>query len=111
MKIYRLNSIVLVSAWVLAAFGTSHAEPSPDLMNSIGRLRQEAQRNSKAEIATVKAASACITYWSWSGTRTITAGQNSVAVPDHSHRTVAEGTSSDFKAAPLQQGTSNPARK
>lgn len=111
MKLYRLNSIVLVTAWVLAALSTSRAEPSPDLMNSIHRLRLEVQRTSKAEIATSRAATAGISCWSWSGTRTITARQNSVAVLDHSHRAVAEGTSSDFKAAPPQQRPSKPEGK
>jgi hypothetical protein len=111
MKTYRLNSIVLGTALVLTAAGISRAEPSPDLMNSIHRLRLEAQRNAKADVATSKPASAGVTYWSWSRTRSITAGQSSVAVPDLSHQVVAEGTPGDFKVAPLQQLNSTPETK
>lgn len=105
MKTYRLNNIVLGVALLLAGVGTSRAEPSPDLMNSIHRLRVEAQKNARVAF---KPASASVAYWSWTHTRQITAGQSTVAVPDFSHRVLAEGTASDFKTAPLQQPSSKP---
>jgi hypothetical protein len=108
MKTYRLNSIALGVALLLAGVGTSRAEPSPDLMNSIHRLRVEAQKNARADAAAFKPGSASVAYWSWTHTRQITAGQSTVAVPDLSHRVLAEGTASDFKTAPLQQPSSKP---
>ena len=111
MKTIPIKTIVLGVAFVLTAVGTSRAEPSPDLMNSIHRLRLEAQNRAKADVARSKPASAGVTYWSWSRTRNIMAGQSSVAVPDLSHRVVAEGTPSDFKVAPRLQLNSTPERK
>ena len=111
MKTNHITSIVLGTALVLATAGISRAEPSPDLMNSILGLRREAQKNAKAGVATSKPASAGVTYWSWSRTRNIMAGQGNVAVPDTSHRVAAEGTPGDFKIAPLLQPHSTPQTK
>lgn len=111
MKSHRLNRIVVGTALVLTAAGISHAGPRPDLMNSIHRLRLEAQMRAKADIATSQPASAGATCWSWSRTRNITAGQGSVAVPDLSHRVVAEGTPREFKLAPFRRPDSRPENK
>jgi len=108
MKTYRLKSIVLGTALVLTAVGTSRAEPSPDLMNSIHWLRMEAQKRAKADAVTSKPASAEVTPWSWSRTRIITAGESSVSVPDPSQRVVTEASPRDFKVAPLRQRDSKP---
>jgi len=108
MKTYRLKSVVLGTALALTATGISRAGPSPDLMNSIHWLRMEAQKRAIADAATPKQAFPCTTYWSWSRTRSITAGQSTVSFPDLSQRVVTEAKPGDFKLAPLQQRDSKP---
>ena len=111
MKTIRINTTVLGTALILTAGAISQAGPSPDLMNSIHGLRLEAERHAKACAATSRSAAAGVTYWSWSRTQNITAGQSSVAVPDLPHRVVGEGTPGDFQVAPLLQQNSTPETK
>jgi len=87
-KSTRFNRILLGSALMLATGGMSQAEPSPELMNSISRMRLEAQKRDRAAVATFNPVSPFRTHWNWSDTRNITAGQSSVAVPRWQHTDV-----------------------
>jgi hypothetical protein len=76
----KLN-ILLGSALLLASAGASWAGPSPDLMNSALSARFQAAKNSSgASVSNTK--HECARGSVWSHTRTITAGQSTIAIPD-----------------------------
>lgn len=78
----KTNSILLGSALLLATVSFSWAEPSPDLMNSVSSMRLQGAKTSESRAIGVKAKPDWGNCLSWSRTRIITAGQNTVAVPD-----------------------------
>lgn len=78
----KANGIFLGSALLLATVAGSWAEPSPDLMNSVSAMRLEAAKVVPARPGASPAKTVCAKGVNWSNTRTITAGQSSVAVPD-----------------------------
>lgn len=82
----KLNAAILGSALLLASAGVSWAEPSPDLMNSVTRIRLEAAKASKGNAIKSNAKRDYAESSPWSHTRNITAGQSTVAVPDFTRR-------------------------
>ncbi len=90
----HLNGMAVVSTLMLAVAITGQAGPAPDLMNSLWRIRLDAEKSTKAQGSEMKTSHGAIVSWSWLQTRNITAGQSTVAVPDTSHA-MALGRSQD----------------
>ncbi len=76
-----LNRILLGGALVVAAAGISWAEPSPDLMNSITSTRVQADKTTTNKPVSLEAKHGCTGCQSKTATRTVTAGQSTVAAP------------------------------
>ena len=80
----HLNGIVVGSALMLVLTMKGQAGPHPDLMNSISRIRSDAEKSTKTERGELKTSHCPVVNTSWLHTRNITAGQSVVAVPDTS---------------------------
>lgn len=78
----KLPGIVLGFTFLLATVAGSWAEPSPDLMNSLSAMRLEAAKDARPEPVLPQAKTGCAKCGNWTTTRTVTAGQSTVAVPD-----------------------------
>ena len=84
----HLNGIAVGSALMLVLTIAGQAGPHPDLMNSIWRIRSDAEKSTKTERSELKTSQCPVVNRSWLHTRNIMAGQSIVAVPDTSVRLV-----------------------
>lgn len=72
-------------ALCFASATTSRGEPSPDLMNSLFSMRSAALRNSQARTTAGPQKCQTLDHQCHARTRTITAGQGTVSVPEFEH--------------------------